>query len=253
MHARKRHIVWKGAMAGYVDSAVYPLHLDVMSVEDVGKLFRDRLQSSLKMRIAFDLLTRFDGGGLAFNMSEDRSNFRNLLTNFKFQQADQVMSLLERQLLVHFKMLFDMQAPVKILNAHVVNVHVMAGGDGAHAVENVLCGSCSWNRVDHDIRIRKQAVDSASDFIRDLAGALESNVAGEADGDIGKVAITGAPDPYTINLQQALDAFESFHDLVASADWRSIQQGVDRTARQAGANEHNYCGYKQRSHRIGGN
>jgi hypothetical protein len=57
MHSRKRHIIRKGAMAGDVHSAIHALHLDVMSIENVRKFLRDRLQSSLKMRIASDLLT----------------------------------------------------------------------------------------------------------------------------------------------------------------------------------------------------
>src|SRR6185437_9774268 len=81
MHARKRHVVRKGAMAGYIDSAVHALYLNVMGIQDVGELLRNRLQSSLEMRVTFDLLTRFDGRGLTFNMSKDGSNFRNLLPN----------------------------------------------------------------------------------------------------------------------------------------------------------------------------
>src|SRR5947208_1494739 len=58
------------------------------------------------------------------------------------------MCLLQRQLLVQLKMLFDVQVAMQILNAYVVYVHIVAGCDGTDASKNIFRRSRTRTGVD---------------------------------------------------------------------------------------------------------
>src|SRR5450432_3601511 len=68
----------------------------------------------------------------------------------------------------------------------------MARGHGADAVEDVLRQSRAGDGMDDDVGIGQDVVYGTGDLVRNLPGALEGDVAGESDGNVGEVAIAGA-------------------------------------------------------------
>src|ERR1700757_529042 len=114
--------------------AAHAFYFDVVSVEDFRKFGCRRLKPPFKIRVTIDLLSRFDGGGLTFDVSEGGGDLGDFFANLIFHGTDSIVRFFEGELLVHFYMLFDVQSAIEILDADVMDVQVVAGGDGADAV-----------------------------------------------------------------------------------------------------------------------
>ena len=111
----------------------------------------DRFQAGFQLRVTLHLFALLNGRRLTLDVGQDGSNFWHLLPNFFFEGSHLVVGIFERQTLVHFEMLLNVQAPIQILNADIVHIDVVAGGNAAHTVENVFSRRGPRNRMDDNI------------------------------------------------------------------------------------------------------
>jgi hypothetical protein len=132
-----------------------------------------------------------------------------------------------------------------------VDVQVVAGGDRADAVENVFRQRGPRDRVNDDISVGKDTVYGFRDFVGDLARALESHAAGEADRDVGKVAVAGAADADAVHFEKAIDAAHGVDDAAAGPGGCSVEEGVNRLAGEAGADKDDHPADEQRGNGVG--
>ena len=80
----------------------------------------------------------FDGGGLAFDVREDRDDLRHIVTNFGLKHGDAVMGLFQAEAFIQFQVLLDVEISLQILHADIVDVEVVARRYRADAVENIF-------------------------------------------------------------------------------------------------------------------
>ena len=83
-------------------------------------------------------VTGLDGGGLALDVGEDKQQFFGRPGEFGLEHGHAVVGFLQAQAFVEFEVLFDVEVALEILHADVVHVELVAGGDGADAIENVF-------------------------------------------------------------------------------------------------------------------
>src|SRR5258708_6959134 len=129
----------------------------------------------------------------------------------------------------------QMQVSVKILHADVVDVEVVASRDRANAVKNIFRTLRARQRLHGYIGVGKNAVNCGGHGFHQLFGALKSNRAREAYGEIGEVAVAGPADAHPSNLQHALDAREGRDDLGANSPPSGPEPRVGCAARHAPA------------------
>ena len=122
-------------------------------------------------------------------MREDGRNFRDLAAHLRFQPGNFVVRLLHAELLVEFQMLFHVQLPVQVLHADVVHIEVVAGSDGADAVENIFRAPGPRNRVHHHVGIGQNLAHPRRHRIGHLLGALEGEIALQAHRNVGEIAV----------------------------------------------------------------
>ena len=111
---------------------------DLVDIEDLRKLGGDVAEADFEFAIAFQRSGGLDGRGLAFDVGENGDDGGDLAAHLGLQVGDQFVGLAQRHGLVHFQMLFDMQAAVDVLHGDLVDGKVAAGGDGADAVVDAL-------------------------------------------------------------------------------------------------------------------
>ena len=139
----------------------------------------------------------------------------------------------EGHLLVDFEVLLDVELVVVLLHADVVNVEVGAGGDGADAVVEAFGARGGGDGVDDDVGAGEMALDRVFGGHGDLLGALEGEVAGHAEGDVGEVAGAGAASADSVDGEDAVDGGEvadKFAVLGADLWRRGVGEGVDGAA-----------------------
>ncbi len=132
-------------------------------------------------------------------------------------------------------MLLHVQTAGEILHADVVDIEVVAGGDGAYAVENIFRALGARQRLNGDVGVRKNSVDRGGYRCYQLLGPLESYSAGQADREIGEIAVAGAANSHASNFEDAIHARNSIGDLNADTGRSSIKQRVDGAPRQTPA------------------
>ena len=138
VNAGEREIIGECAVARNVQAAAHLLDLDVVHVDNFRKLAGGRLQSTFEVRIANQLVAGFDGRGFAFDMSKDVGDLRHIVAHVGFEFGDLIVGALKCHALVEFEVLLDVKLAGEILDADVVDVEVVARGDGANAVENIF-------------------------------------------------------------------------------------------------------------------
>ena len=135
--------------------------------------------------------------------------------------------------LVDFEVLLDVELVVILLHADVVDGEVGAGGDGADAVVDAFGEGGGGDGVDDDVGAGEMALDGLGGGHGDLLGALEGEVAGHAEGDVGEVAGAGAAGADAVDGEDAVDGGE-FADEVAvlgaGLRWGGVGEGVDGAA-----------------------
>src|SRR5713226_877158 len=105
-------------------------------------------------------------------------------------------------------MLLDVELVVVLLHADVMDGEVGAGGDGANAVVDAFGARGDGDGVDDDIGTGKVALDGGGGGSGDLLGALEGEVAGHAESDVGEVAGAGAAGADAVDGEDAIDGGE---------------------------------------------
>ena len=159
VNAGEREIIGECAVTRNVQAAAHLLDLDVVHIDNFRELAGDRLQSTFEIRIANQLVAGFDGGRFAFDMSKDVGDLRHIVAHVGFKFGDLVVRALKGHALVEFDVLLDVKLAGEILDADVVDVEVMSGGDGANAVEDVFRALGARQGLDKNIGIGKDTVD----------------------------------------------------------------------------------------------
>src|ERR1700704_1512775 len=129
-------------------------------------------------------------------------------------------------------MLFDVQLSIQVLHADVVNVKVVARRYSADTIKDIFCASRPWNRVHDDIGIGQYFAHPRSNCGRHLLRALESEIAFQANRNIGKKAVPGLTETNTLHLQHAFNRADAFEDLASHPGGSGIKQSIYRSPRQ---------------------
>ena len=125
-------------------------------------------------------------------------------------------------------MLFDMQLAVQILDADVVDVEVVARGDGANAVENIFRAPCPRNGMHDHVGIGQDLAHARPDGIGDLLGALEGEIAFQGNRNVSEVAVASFAKTEALDFEHAIDRSEAVEDLAADAGWAPHRAGHPR-------------------------
>ena len=206
---------------------------DFVDVEDLGEGLSSATETDFELAVAFEGDGPLDCGGFAFDVSEDRGDFGDVMADVRLELSDESVGGTERHGFVDFQVLFDVKLVVVLLNADVVDVEVGASGDGADAVVNAFGAGCGGDGVDDDIGFGEMAADCVGGGHGDLLGALEGEVAWHAEGYVGEVVWTGAASADAVDGENAIDGGEVADHLAslgASFDGRGVGEGVDRAA-----------------------
>ena len=92
---------------------------------------------------------------------------------------------------------------------------VGACGDGADAVMHALCDVGGGDGVDDDVGTGEVTLDRLRGGEGELLGALEGEVAGESEGDVGKVARAGAAGAEAVDGEDPGDCGEVVDEVPA--------------------------------------
>ena len=233
--AGQREIIGQGAMAGDVEAAANFFYLDVVHVDDFWELVDQNFKLALEAGVADQFITGFDGGRLAFDVSEDVVDLGDVVAHIGFEIGDTVVSAFQRHALVEFDMLLDVEAAGKILHADVMDVEIVASGDGADTIEDIFGALGAWERLNGDIGVGKDFMNRIGDGCHKLFGTLESYGTCEADGEIGEIAVARAADADATDFEDALDVRNGVDDLGADTGGGGVEKSVDGAAGEAPA------------------
>src|ERR1700733_14366418 len=204
--AHQREMISDGAMARNVEAPAHARDYEFVNVQDVGGFRGNNLQPTLQFRVVHLFFRFLDGGGLALDVGEDGCDFGHVVANVGLEFSDLIVGSLESHPFVQFDVLLDMKLAIEILHRDVVDVEIVASGNGADAIKGVFRTLGAGERLNRDIGIGQNSLDRCGDRREQLFGALESDGAGEANREIGKVAIAGAPDADATDFEHPLHA-----------------------------------------------
>ena len=223
-------IVGESAVTVDLDAVVHASDEDFVDVEDLGEGLSSATETDFELAVAFEGDGTLDGSGLAFDVCEDGRDLGDVAADIGFKLGDEGVGGAEAHGLVDFKMLLDVELVVVLLNADIVDVEVGTGGDGTDAVVDAFGARGGGNGVDDDVSSRKMASDGVGGGHGDLLGALEGQVAGHAESDVGEVAGAGAAGADAIDGEDAVDGGEvANHQAIlgASLHWRGVGESVN--------------------------
>ena len=166
-------------------------------------------------------------------MGEDGGDLGDVAAHLGLELGDEAMGGAEGHGFVDLEVLLDMELVVVLLHADVVDVQVGARGDGADAVVDAFGARCGGDGVDDDVGAGEVALDGGGGGQGDLLGALEGEVAGHAEGDVGEVAGAGAAGTDAIDREDTVDGGELADELAilrAGLGRRGVGEGVDGAA-----------------------
>ncbi len=164
------------------------------------------------------------------------------LAHLGFECGDELVGFAQRHGLVDFEVLLDVQAVVELLDADLVDGEVAAGGDGADAVVDALGDGGGGDGVDDDVGAGEMALHGLGGGHGELLGALEGEVAGHAERDVGEVVGAGAAGAQAIDGEDAGDGGEVVDEVLAElvlglrlvaggvGGGGGVEQGVDGLA-----------------------
>ena len=145
-------------MAGNVQASSDPGDHEIVNIEDFWKLAGNCLELPFQIRIANQFLRLLDCGRFAFDVSKYFSNLRHVVADVSFEIGYLIVSALEGHTFVEFNMLFDVEFAGEVLNADVVNVQVVPGGDGPNTVEDIFGTLGTRQGLNGNIGVGKDAV-----------------------------------------------------------------------------------------------
>jgi hypothetical protein len=131
-------IVGKGAVAGDVEASADLLDLNVVHILDFRKARSSEFEAALEFGVADEFVAGFDGGGFAFDVGENVGDFGNVSAHVSFEFGDLIVGGFESHAFVKFDVLLHMKSSGEILHADVVDIQVVAGGNGANTVEDIF-------------------------------------------------------------------------------------------------------------------
>src|SRR5579864_353132 len=235
VHTGERQIVRQCAVTGNEKMPTNALQNKFVYIENFGELRGHGSQSALEFGIADQSLRRLDGRGLALDVRQDVGDFGNVAPHCRFQLGDLIVGLLHRHALIKFHVLLHVNLTRDVLHTDVVDVQVVASGNGANAIENIFRTLGARQRLHGDVSIGKDAVNGFSRGCHQLARALKGHGTRQADGKVGEVAIAGAANPDAIDFKHSIDARDRIDDLGAHPCGGGVEQGIDGSAGQTPA------------------
>ena len=149
-----------------------------------------------------------DGGGLGLDVGEDGGDGRDFAAHVGFKAGDEVVGLAEGEGFVDFEVLLDVEGAFELADGDVVDGEVGAGGDGADAVVDGLGEGGGGDGVDDDVGSGVDGADGVGGGHGDLFGALEGDVAGDAEGEVGEGGGAGASGAEAVDGEDAGDGEE---------------------------------------------
>ncbi len=173
-------------MTADVNVIAHTFHFDVVHIKHFRELRGDCPQSMFQMRVLRELLAGFDGRGLAFNVGKDVRNFRNFLTNFRFEPTHMLVRNSQRHLLIHFQVLLNVKTTMQVLNAHIMHIQVVPRGDRAHPVKNIFRRTRTRDRANDHVSVGQDPMHRPGNFVGNLSGPLKSNATRKSYGDVGE-------------------------------------------------------------------
>ena len=227
-----------GAVAGDVD---------LVDVEDLGEGGGDAAQAKFQLAVALQRGGALDGGRLALDVGEDGGDGGDLAAHLCLQRGDEVVGLAQGHGLVHLQVLFDVQLGMEgvvllsadLLHADLMDGEVAAGRDGADAVVDALRKRGGGDGVDDDVGPGQVALHGLRGGQGELLGALEGEVARQAERDVGEVVGAGAAGAQAFHREHAGDGREVVQQIGAElvlglrlvaggvGGGCGVQQGVD--------------------------
>src|SRR5579872_592375 len=237
-------------MARKIEPSPNTLKNKFVHIENLGKLRSDGPQSMFQFGITDKFLRRFNCGGFALDVSQDVGNLRDISSHIGFELCDLIVGLLEGHALVEFDVLLDVKVAGKILHADVVNIEIFMRGDSTNAIKNVFGALRTRQRLNGHVGVRQDTTHGLGDCGGQLTGALKRNGAGEADSEIGEVAISGATDADAVHFDDSWDAQDRIVNLRSNTGGSRIEQGVNRTAGEAPADRNYNSSHKKRGNRV---
>ena len=121
--------------------------------------FFDPLETCFSVELALD------GGGFAFNVSEDRIHLGRVAQYFSFKTGDKIVGGTQGHLFVKFEMLLNSELLSRFatigLNTEFMYGDVVARGNGADAIENAFGARLAGDSVDDYIGVWNDTLNGA--------------------------------------------------------------------------------------------
>ncbi len=146
-----------------------------------------------------------------------------------FEVGGAAMGFAEAEIFVDFEMEFDKEVAILLGSGDIVNGKTQAQSDGANGFEEVLISRSTWLGVNKDIRgddLRDALFDTVGEFVN----LLEIGGAGDADGCVDKVAVTGAPEADAVGAEHPFDPLDGRNYLILEARWSGVEKCIEGAA-----------------------
>ncbi len=214
-----------------------------MDVEDFREGEGDAAEADLELAIAFEGGVALDGGGFGFDVGEDGGDFGDLAAHFGLELGDESVCAAEWHGLVDFQMLVYMQGATEFLHCYVVDGEVGAGGDGADAIVDAFGEGGCRDGVNDDVGAGEMALDGFCRGLSELLGALEGEVPGQAEGDIGEECWARWAGTEAVDGEDAIYGGEVADDVTAKLGMggSGVGEGVDGAAGEEPADAQDDC------------
>src|SRR5215469_1393579 len=203
----------------------------IVHIQNFGKLRGNRSKTMLKFCIAHQFFRSFDRRRLAFDVSKDLCDLRDVTAHVGFQVRDLVVSLLKRHPLVEFNVLLDMKLSSEVLHAYVVHIQISVSRDGSDAIKDVLRVLCPREGLHRDVGVGEYTPHGFRDCCHKLAGTLKCDGACKSYSEVGEVAVACSADPHAVDFQYSVYPGDCIVNLGAHTGGSRIEQRVDRTTR----------------------
>ena len=229
-------MVGEGAVAGDLEVVSGAADVDFVDVEDFGEVAGSSAQGGgdafgLASAVAglLDGDGALDGGWLGLDVGENAGELGNFAEDFGFHGGDEVVSLGEGETLIEFDVLFDAELGPAFaihdgLDADLVDADVVAGGDGADAVEDAFGGGLAGDGMNDDVRAGDGTLDGFGGFADQFVGVLEGEAAREGEGEVGEGGGAGAADAGLFDGEDALDVADGGEDLLAGFGGGGVEE-----------------------------
>jgi hypothetical protein len=143
---------------------------------------------------------------------------------------------------------------VELLHGDVVDIEIAARSDSADAVVNALGDGGDGDGVDDDVSSRKVVLYCGRGGGGDLFRALEGEIAGHADGDVGEIAGAGTTGANAVDGEDSINGGELAQRLwvlVAHLSRGGVEKSIEGAACEFGDDEEDDDGDKDGGDGVG--